>query len=191
MALLGLLLSVNVSAISGNDLDSLRNGLHFFQFKKVDVRLTQFQYGESYDASFTISFIDTSNYLASSTDQDIFVSGDLIKTWNKKSNQLIIDTRLDDERDIFTLLTGDLNGVILQDKRNENGFISYGFLMQDFGLKGTLKVEEANWHLRQIDIEYDIDNWLQMEVESWQILTGNISFDKFGKNAKEVINLNE
>lgn len=191
LALFGLLLSVNISANYANDLDSLRNGLQFFQFKKIDVKLTQFQYGESYNSTIGISFIDPTSYLITSNDQDIFVSGDLIKTWNKKSNQLIIDRRLDDEGDLFALLTGDLRGVSLQDKRNENDFISFGFLIQDFGLKGTLKVDRSNWHLRQIKIEYDNDNWLSLKIEGWQNLTENISFYEFGKNAAEVIDFNE
>ncbi|MCH7611860.1 MAG: hypothetical protein IIB45_00695 [Candidatus Marinimicrobia bacterium] len=191
LALFGLLLSVNISANPANDLDSLKNGLQFFQYKKIDVTLTQFQYGEWYNSTISISFIDTTRYLVISNDQDIFVSGDLIKTWNKKSNQLIIDRRLDDEGDVFALLTGNLKGLSLQDKRNENGFISFGFLIQDFGLKGTLKVDKSNWHLRQIKIEYDHDNWLQLKIDKWQFLTENISFDEFGKNAEEVIDFNE
>ncbi len=191
LALLGLLLSVHISANPANDLDSLRNGLQFFQYKKIDIMLTQFQYGEWYNSSISISFIDTTSYFVTSNDQDIFVSGNQIKTWNKKSNQLIIDRRLEEEEDIFTLLAGNLNGVSLQDKRNENGFTSFGFLIQDFGLKGSLKVDQSNWHLRQIKIEYDDDNWVQLDVESWQILTGNVSFYEFGKNAEEIIDLNE
>ncbi len=191
LALVGLLLSVNISANPSNNLDSLRKGLQFFQYKKIDVALTQFQYGEWYNSTISISFIDTTSYLVTSSDQDIFVSGNMIKTWNKISNQLIIDQRLDEEGDIFSILTGDLKGIILQEKRNENGFISFGFFIQDFGLTGTLNVDQSNWHLHQIKIEYDDDNWIQLQVESWQMLTEYMSFTEFGKNAGEIINLNE
>jgi len=33
-----------------------------------------------------------------SNEQDIFVSGDKVKTWNKNTNQLIIDTKLEGEK---------------------------------------------------------------------------------------------
>jgi len=191
MTLAGFLFLLSVSYSFGNDLDSLKKGLQFLEYKKIDVTITQFQYSERYHSAISISFLDQSSYLVKSNEQDIFVSGDKVKTWNKNTNQLIIDTKLEGEKDIFAILTGELDGVILQDKRNENGAITFGFFIEDFGLKGTLKVDRLNWRLQEIRIEYDKDNWVQLNMNSWLYLTENISFSDFGAEAEEVIDLNE
>jgi len=54
-----------------------------------------------------------------------------------------------------------------------------------------LKVDRLNWRLQEIRIEYDKDNWVQLNMNSWLYLTENISFSDFGAEAEEVIDLNE
>ncbi|MFQ6676755.1 MAG: hypothetical protein ACE5D0_00400 [Fidelibacterota bacterium] len=191
LPLAGFMFFLSISYALENNLDSLSKGLQHLQYKKIDVTLTQFQYGERYYSKISVSFIDTSSYLVTSNEQDIFVSDRKVKTWNKVTNQLIIDNKIEGDKDIFSLLTGDLNGVILQNKRNENGIITFGYFIKDYGLKGILKVEELTWHLREIEIEYDQDNTVQLTIDNWQFLPENISFSDFGKKANEVIDLNE
>ncbi len=174
-----------------SDLDSLKIGLQFFRWKKIDVELNQFQYGQIYNSNLSVFFIDSTDYLIESKEQDIFFSGNNIKTFNKNTKQLIIDERLPEDRDFFSILTGDISGISITNKRNEKGLITFSFEMKDFGMKGTISVTSGNWHFENLYVDYDKDNWINLQIYSWQILRGSYIFSEFGKDAMEVIDLRE
>ncbi len=182
------------SILLGNtpsNLDSLKSGLKFLRWKKIDVELNQFQYGQTYNSIVSVSFIDSTEYLIESNQQNIFISENRIKTFNKNSKQLIIDERLPEDQDIFSIISGDLSGISISNKRNENGLITFSFEMKDFEMKGNISVNNENWHFENVVVDFDKDNWMEVQIESWQILRGNYSFSEFGNDAEEVIDLRE
>ena len=191
LSLYGLIFFSFLKGSTLSDLDSLKIGLQFFRWKKIDVELNQFQYGQIYNSNLSVFFIDSTDYLIESKEQDIFVSGNNIKTFNKNTKQLIIDERLPEDRDFFSILTGDISGVSISNKRNEKGIITFSFEMKDFGMKGTISVTSGNWHFENLYVVYDKDNWINLQLDSWQILRGSYIFSEFGKDAMEVIDLRE
>ena len=191
LSLYGLIFFSFLKGSTLSDLDSLKIGLQFFRWKKIDVELNQFQYGQIYNSNLSVFFIDSTDYLIESKEQDIFVSGNNIKTFNKNTKQLIIDERLPEDRDFFSFLTGDISGVSISNKRNEKGLIKFSFEMKDFGMKGTISVTSGNWHFENLYVVYDKDNWINLQLDSWQILRGSYIFSEFGKDAMEVIDLRE
>ena len=182
------------SILFGNtpsNLDSLKSGLKFLRWKKIDVELNQFQYGQTYNSIISVSFIDSIEYLIESNQQNIFISGNKIKTFNKNTKQCIIDERLPEDRDIFSIISGDLSGISISNKRNENDLITFSFEMKDFEMKGTISVNNENWHFENVVVDFDKDNWIKVQIQSWQMLRGNYSFSEFGNEAEEVIDLRE
>ena len=191
LSLYGLIFFSFLKGSTLSDLDSLKIGLQFFRWKKIDVELNQFQYGQIYNSNLSVFFIDSTDYLIESKEQDIFFSGNNIKTFNKNTKQLIIDERLPEDRDFFSFLTGDISDVSISNKRNEKGLITFSFEMKDFGMKGTISVTSGNWHFENLYVVYDKDNWINLQLDSWQILRGSYIFSEFGKDAMEVIDLRE
>ncbi|MAO86899.1 MAG: hypothetical protein CMF86_02185 [Candidatus Marinimicrobia bacterium] len=191
LSLYGLIFFSFLKGSTLSDLDSLKIGLQFFRWKKIEVELNQFQYGQIYNSNLSVFFIDSTDYLIESKEQDIFFSGNNIKTFNKNTKQLIIDERLPEDRDFFSILTGDISGVSISNKRNEKGLITFSFEMKDFGMKGTISVTSGNWHFENLYVVYDKDNWINLQLDSWQILRGSYIFSEFGKDAMEVIDLRE
>ena len=191
LSLYGLIFFSFLKGSTLSDLDSLKIGLQFFRWKKIDVELNQFQYGQIYNSNLSVFFIDSTDYLIESKEQDIFFSGNNIKTFNKNTKQLIIDERLPEDRDFFSFLTGDISDVSISNKRNEKGLITFSFEMKDFGMKGTISVTSGNWHFENLYVVYDKDNWINLQLDSWQILRGSYIFSEFGKEAMEVIDLRE
>ena len=87
----GLLFFSLLQGSTPSDLDSLKTGLQFFKWKKVEVELSQIQYDQKYNSILSVSFIDSAAYLIASTEQDIFISGNDVKTFSQNTKQLIID----------------------------------------------------------------------------------------------------
>ncbi|HBN45799.1 MAG TPA: hypothetical protein DD389_04965 [Candidatus Marinimicrobia bacterium] len=187
----GLLFFSLLQGSTPSDLDSLKTGLQFFKWKKVEVELNQIQYDQKYNSILSVSFIDSAAYLIASTEQDIFISGNDVKTFNQNTKQLIIDERLPGDKDVLSIMAGDLSGIILTDKRNENGLITFAFEMKDFGMSGIIAVKNDSWHFDNLHVDFDQDNWIGLKVLSWQMLRGSYSFSEFGIEALEVIDLRE
>jgi hypothetical protein len=187
----GLLLFSILFGNTPSNLDLLKSGLKFLRWKKIDVELNQFQYGQTYNSIISVSFIDSTEYLIESNQQNIFISMNRIKTFNKNTKQLIIDERLPEDRDIFSIISGDLSGISISNKRNEKDLITFSFEMKDFEMKGTISVNNENWHFENVVVDFDKDNWIEIQMKSWQILRGNYSFSEFGNEAEEVIDLRE
>jgi hypothetical protein len=152
------------SILFGNtpsNLDSLKSGLKFLKWKKIDVELNQFQYGQTYNSIISVSFIDSIEYLIESNQQNIFISGNKIKTFNKNTKQCIIDERLPEDRDIFSIISGDLSGISISNKRNENGLITFSFAMKDFRNERRYICNSGNWHFENVVVDFDKDNWIE------------------------------
>jgi hypothetical protein len=58
-------------------------------------------------------------------------------------------------------------------------------------MKGTISVNNENWHFENVVVDFDKDNWIKVQIQSWQMLRGNYSFSEFGNEAEEVIDLRE
>ena len=176
---------------SDADQDSLKSGLQFYLWKTVTVDLVQYQYGQTFSEEISISFIDSNSYLIGSSQQDIFVSGSIIKTLNRQTDQLIIDQRLVDNGDVFSLLNGNIDQLTLENRRNEKGLITFDISMVEIGISSTVTVKENSWHFHSMTLNYDEENWIKISEKSWQILRGVYSFENFGSSSKEVIDLRE
>lgn len=182
-----------VSSLSGkdSDLDLLSNGFQFYRWKKVKFEVEQSQYGNTYSDWVSIAFIDNNSYLMESKEQHIFVYRNLIKTYNLLNDQLVIDERLEGDKDIFSILNGELEGIELKNRKNINQMIKFDFVIKDFNLSGKITVSGENWKLINLQIIYDSENWISISEKSWDYLTGKYSFDEFGKEAKEIIDFRE
>ncbi len=176
---------------SETDQDSLQNGLEYYRYKTVIFHLIQYQYGQTYGEEIEISFIDTNTYLIKTPQQEIFISGTLIKTHNKQTDQLIIDERLEGHEDIFSLLNGEIDKLKIKNKRSENGMITLDISMDEINISGTITIKANSWYFDSLKLDYDKENWIQINEKSWQILRGVYSYEKFGLNNNEVIDLRE
>lgn len=185
----GLLFSLALG--SDADLDSLKSGLKFYHWKTVSVDLVQYQYGQTYSEEIEISFVDSTSYLIKSPQQEIFIFGLLIKTFNKQTGQLIIDQRFENDDDIFSLLNGKIDRIELNNKRNEKGLITFDMSMNEISVTGTITLKADSWHFDSMKLNYDKENWIRISEKSWQILRGVYSFEEFGSTSKEVIDLRE
>ncbi len=178
------------SFAAAKDIDSLQVGLRFLINKKMELQVSQYQYGHSYESTLNISIIDSVRYHIQTPDQEIYAAGNEIKTWNKKTDQLIIDTRLEQDIDIFRILTGDLMGMVLTNKQNDQNGKTFDFSFANFGIIGSIVVNRE-WHLEKMKINYDKNNWIVIQIQSWKLLMVGESFSEFGAGAVEVLDFRE
>ena len=116
-----ILLSANINAQSKQWEKMFISKMNHKDGISINVIIDQLQFdAKSFDSG-DIEIIDKDNYLLSFPNETIFVSQGTIKTWNKISNQLIIDQLIEGDITIFDLLTGDFKEVSFEaPKKNRN-----------------------------------------------------------------------
>ena len=78
----------------------------------ITVEIEQKQFDTNSVERGTIEIVKKDHYLLDTSSETVVVMGDTIQTWNKQSNQLIIDQTIEGDFSIFNLLTGGFESVI-------------------------------------------------------------------------------
>ena len=91
----------------------------------INVKIDQMQFDLKSSDLGLIEIMDKDNYLLDFSNETVFVSEGIIKTFNKVNNQLIIDQLIEGDITIFDLLTGDFKDVLFEnpDQRGNSIFV--------------------------------------------------------------------
>ena len=85
--------------------------LHNDSGVRFTAKITQKEFEFNTESEANIEIIDSSHIIFDLDQETIFISGDTIQTYNKLTDQLIIDRIINDDFGILSLLTGNLNNV--------------------------------------------------------------------------------
>lgn len=157
----------------------------------MNVQVRQIQYDNTYATTGYVEILDPNRYYFDSDEQTILVDNQTIKTWNKARRQLIIDTVVKDEFNLFSLLSGDFQGleVISVDSLGET--ITLSFSVNELSITGKLTVSSSSLHPLQIQFTYDEDNLFTAQISNFHLLDSPTQFQQFKPQPKEVLDLRE
>lgn len=157
----------------------------------MNVQVRQIQYDNTYATTGYVEILDPNRYYFDSDEQTILVDNQTIKTWNKARRQLIIDTVVKDEFNLFSLLSGDFQGleVISVDSLGET--ITLSFSVSELSITGKLTVSSSSLHPLQIQFTYDEDNLFTAQISNFHLLDSPPQFQQFKPQPKEVLDLRE
>ncbi|MFQ6606736.1 MAG: hypothetical protein ACE5DP_03700 [Fidelibacterota bacterium] len=157
----------------------------------MNVQVRQIQYDNTYATTGYVEILDPNRYYFDSDEQTILVDNQTIKTWNKARRQLIIDTVVKDEFNLFSLLSGDFQGleVISVDSLGET--ITLSFSVSELSITGKLTVSSSSLHPLQIQFTYDEDNLFTAQISNFHLLDSPTQFQQFKPQPKEVLDLRE
>tara|TARA_B100001758_G_scaffold106208_1_gene91016 strand:+ start:726 stop:1304 length:579 start_codon:yes stop_codon:yes gene_type:complete len=184
-----ILLSANINAQSKQWEKMFISKMNHKDGISINVIIDQLQFdAKSFDSG-DIEIIDKDNYLLSFPNETIFVSQGTIKTWNKLSNQLIIDQLIEGDITIFDLLTGDFKEVSFEAPKKNRNFIIVDFNIEMMGYSGYIKTRD-NGEPIELKVKYGPNQFLLLKVKSFAV--GNLKLIKeFNPLNVEVIDLRE
>ena len=184
-----ILLSANINAQSKQWEKMFISKMNHKDGISINVIIDQLQFdAKSFDSG-DIEIIDKDNYLLSFPNETIFVSQGTIKTWNKISNQLIIDQLIEGDITIFDLLTGDFKEVSFEAPKKNRNFIIVDFNIEMMGYSGYIKTRD-NGEPIELKVKYGPNQFLLLKVKSFAV--GNLKLIKeFNPLNVEVIDLRE
>ena len=146
---------------------------------------------------FESSIIDTGlieikakdKYILDFSDETVYVDNDIIKTWNKKDGQLIIDRRIKGDIAIFDLFNKDFKEMTLGATTIQNEIIMIDFNIPKMGYKGTISMLSSG-KPKEIKIIYGPEQTVLLEVNKIKI-GGLALYNRFNPQNVEIIDLRE
>ena len=136
-----------------------------------------------------IEIVNKAHFIIDMNQETIFISGDTIQTYNKLSNQLIIDKIINDDIGIFSLLTGNIENIVFNKSIISNEKIKIIFNIPELGYNGQIDILKSG-EPKRMNLTYAKDQYINIVINNFQI--GNLTmYENFQPNPKEIINLHE
>ena len=136
-----------------------------------------------------IEIVNKTHFIIDMNQETIFISGDTIQTYNKLSNQLIIDKIINDDVGIFSLLTGNIENIVFNKSIISNEKIKIIFNIPELGYNGQIDILKSG-EPKRMNLTYAKDQYINIVINNFQI--GNLTmYENFQPNPKEIINLHE
>lgn len=156
----------------------------------IEIRQQQFE-NISVDTG-TVELVGPGQYLFDSRMETVHVNGTLIKTWNKKTEQLIIDETIAGEFSLFHLLSGNMEGVIFTELKHHNKkYATLFFDVPQIGISGKVNLDPESGRPFDLELIYGPDQSIKISVLRLKSLRKNNLYSSFNPLVKEVIDLRE
>ena len=155
----------------------------------VSIVIHQKQFESSVIDTGLIEIKDSDKYILDFSDETVHVDNDIIKTWNKKDSQLIIDRRIKGDIAIFDLFNKDFKEMTLGATTIQNEIIMIDFNISKMGYKGTLSMLKSG-EPKEIKIIYGPEQSVSLEVNKLKI-GGLTLYNSFNPQNVEIIDLRE
>ena len=155
----------------------------------ITVEIEQKQFDTNSVERGTIEIVKKDHYLLDTSSETVVVMGDTIQTWNKQSNQLIIDQTIEGDFSIFNLLTGGFESVIFSKPIVRKKQVSMHYDIPTMGYEGKIIIKK-NGRPMELKIQYGSNQNVTMKVLTFY--HGDLSlYHAFNPSDAEVIDLRE
>lgn len=155
----------------------------------ITVEIEQKQFDTNSVERGTIEIVKKDHYLLDTSSETVVVMGDTIQTWNKQSNQLIIDQTIEGDFSIFNLLTGGFESVIFSKPIVREKQVSMHYDIPTMGYEGKIIIKK-NGRPIELKIQYGFNQNVTIKVLTFY--HGDLSlYHAFNPSDVEVIDLRE
>ena len=155
----------------------------------ITVEIEQKQFDTNSVERGTIEIVKKDHYLLDTSSETVVVMGDTIQTWNKQSNQLIIDQTIEGDFSIFNLLTGGFESVIFSKPIVREKQVSMHYDIPTMGYEGKIIIKKSGRPI-ELKIQYGSNQNVTMKILTFY--HGNLSlYHAFNPSDVEVIDLRE
>jgi len=155
----------------------------------ISVEIQQKQFETNSIQSGTIEIFTDNHYLLDTATETVHIAGDTIQTWNKVTNQLIIDQIIEGDMNIFNLITGDFKNVVFGPPIVGETLVAMDYDIPIMGYSGKMTILK-NGQPKNIKIKYGPNQSVDLSVNSYT--KGKIVlYHTFSPRAMEVIDLRE
>ena len=136
-----------------------------------------------------VEVVDSLHLLIEIDEETIILRGDTIQTYNKKTNQLIIDRLIESDVGIFSLLSGNLREINIDKTAFIKNTIQINFSISSFNYQGFIEILKSG-KPKRMRLTFSKDQFIDIAIRDFK--KGGLSkFNKFNPSPIEIINLYE
>ncbi len=188
--LITLVLAVALNASDFALLDSIRTALTTGGEMGLEIVITHRQYDVQYSDHGRLEIVGLNRYLLDLPDQQVKVLDETIMTWNKLTDQVVIDAIIPGDISIFDILSGDYSQIEVKNVKQDSSGYALDIDFTGNGIGGLIRIDK-DFHPQTIEIEYSANDQLEIRIEKISILKEPVMFHRFSTDGKEVIDFRE
>tara|TARA_B100001250_G_scaffold408533_1_gene431111 strand:- start:521 stop:1102 length:582 start_codon:yes stop_codon:yes gene_type:complete len=156
---------------------------------RFTAQITQKELEFSTESKANIEIIDSSHIIFDLDQETIFISGDTIQTYNKLTNQLIIDRIINNDFGLLSLLTGNLKDISFNKSILSKNRVKIIYSIPDFSYDGYIDILKSG-EPKKMNIVYAKNQFIDIKITNFKV--GGLKIDTaFRYRSKEIINLYE
>ncbi len=151
--------------------------------------INQKQFDMNSKISAYVEVVDSLHLLIEINKETIILRGDTIQTYNKETNQLIIDRLIDSDIGIFSLLSGNLREINIIKTIPFKNTIQINFSIPSMNYKGFVEILKSG-EPKRMRLAFSNDQYIDISIKDFK--EGRLfKFNRFNPSPTEIINLYE
>ena len=151
--------------------------------------INQKQFDMNSKISAYVEVVDSLHLLIEINKETIILRGDTIQTYNKETNQLIIDRLIDSDIGIFSLLSGNLREINIIKTIPFKNTIQINFSIPSMDYKGFVEILKSG-EPKRMRLAFSNDQYIDISIKDFK--EGELfKFNRFNPSPTEIINLYE
>ena len=155
-----------------------------------NIEIIQAHFRSNYQSNGLLYFFSKDYYIYDDINQRVFYKNNTIKTINKSSKQIIYDSALKNDLNVFDILKGKDIDIVTNNIRQENNNYRIPFAIPNMDISGYLWTRVSNGEPKKIMLNIDEDMKIEVMVTSLN-LESNINLSVIDTLGYEIINLRE
>ena len=151
--------------------------------------INQKQFDMNSKISAYVEVVDSLHLLIEINKETIILRGDTIQTYNKETNQLIIDRLIDSDVGVFSLLSGNLREIKIHKTIPFKNTIQINFSIPSMDCKGFVEILKSG-EPKRMRLAFSNDQYIDISIKDFK--EGELfKFNRFNPSPTEIINLYE
>ena len=156
----------------------------------LNIQISQSRADQHFNSSGILYYFQNREYVFDSISERITYKDGEIETLNKAEKQIIYDSDIDNNLNIFDLFSGKGNHLRIRDSFIENDIQITNFFLDDWDIKGSIWTVPATGKPKKITLNLSVDETVSLNISSSKIVS-TMEIPDIDISEYEIIDLRE
>ena len=156
----------------------------------LNIQISQSLADQHFNSNGILYYFQNREYVFDSTSERITYKDGEIETLNKAEKQIIYDSDIENNLNIFDLFSGKGNHIKIRDSFIENKIQITKFFLDDWDMKGTIWTVPATGKPKKITLNLSVDETVSLNISSSKIIS-TMEIPDIDISEYEIIDLRE
>ena len=156
----------------------------------LNIQISQSRADQHFNSNGILYYFQNREYVFDSTSERITYKDGEIETLNKAEKQIIYDSDIENNLNIFDLFSGKGNHIRIRDSFIENDIQITKFFLDDWDMKGTIWTVPATGKPKKITLNLSVDETVSLNISSSKIVS-TMEIPDIDISEYEIIDLRE